>query len=114
MFSIMTAKLFAGLAVGLLVALLLLNYFRGNEIAGLKAELATERTALADCESARRVQNAAIAKAGEDAAQTRRDFLASVAAGNQAIRDAQGKVTVVRTSPRNNCPTPTVIRGADL
>jgi hypothetical protein len=116
-FTATTAKIFAALSVGLLIVLVIMFFqlwAKDGEIAGLRADVTAARTSLADCEAARRVQNAAIAAAGVEAERQRRAFADAVAAGNRLVRDAQGRVRIVRQSPRNGCPTPAVIRGADL
>jgi hypothetical protein len=116
-FSEASARAFAALAAALLIlAFILFLQLRGKdgEIATLMQAVETGRADLARCEAARAIQNAAIAQAGAEAERQRKSFADALAAGNRLVREARGRVTIVRRSPPNGCPTPPLIRGADL
>lgn len=110
-FAPLAIKIFAGVTVLLLVALgiayLLLSSAWGT--------IETQRTAIAECNAARAVQNEAIARAGQESQRQRQAFASALEAGQANIAAAQGRVTVIRQSARpNGCRTTPEILGAGL
>lgn len=110
LFTALSSKIFAALSVGLLIVLVILYY----QLKGANEEIDRQKRLVAECEAARRVQNAAIEAARAEGERQRQAFVEASERGLQLIRDAQGRVTVVRQTVRNGCPTPTVIMGAGL
>ena len=109
-FTILGAKLFAGLSALLLVVVIVLWWQNGN----LKDEIEEGRNKLAECEAARRVQNAAITAARQEGERARQEYAAARESGNRAIAEAAGQIRIVRQTARSGCPTPPQVMGADL
>lgn len=109
-FAPLAIKIFAGVTVALLVVIGVLWWQLGVKNDRIE-ELRQENAA---CEAARAVQNAAIERAGQEAAAQREAYTAALAAGQEQIAEAQGRVRVVRQTAPNNCATPAEIMGAGL
>jgi hypothetical protein len=109
-FTALTSKIFAGLAGVLLIAVLLLWWQNGN----LKDEIEAGRNALAECNAARAVQNAAIEAQRQEGERARTAFNEALASGQRELAEAAGRVRIVRQTAPNGCPTPPSIRGAGL
>lgn len=109
-FTVLGAKIFGGIAL----ALLLFAGIQQWRIGNLKAEIKVQRNLLAECNAARAVQNAAIERQRQEGERQRQAYAEAQERGQQIIRDAQPKITVVRQTPRNGCTTPQSIREAGL
>ena len=110
LFTALSSKIFAALSVGLLIVVVIL-YF---QLKSANEEIDRQKGLVAQCDAARRVQNAAIEAVRLEGERQRLAFAEANERGAQLIRDAEGKVTVVRSTVRNGCPTPAVIMGAGL
>ena len=109
-FSALTSKIFAGVSAFLLIALALSWWHIGN----LNDTIEAGRNELAQCNAARAEQNAAIARAGQEAERTRLAFTEASQRGAQGISQAQERVRVVRQTVNSGCRTPDVVMGAGL
>ena len=110
MFSVITSKIFAGTSLVLLLAAGGMWWYIGN----LNDTIEGQRNTIATLNAEKAVQNAAIARMGQEAERQRQAFDSAVEQGQQTIREAQGRVTVVRQTERNGCPTPPQIMGIGL
>lgn len=106
------ALLYVGGAVGgaLLIALAITGWLLHSAYGTIE----TQRNDLAACNAARAVQNAEIARAGEQTRAQQQAFSEAVQSGQTAIAEAQGRVRVVRQTANNGCPTPQAVREAGL
>lgn len=109
-FTVLGAKIFGGIALLLLIALIVSRIQLGNA----RDEIEDGRNKLAECNAARAVQNAAIERQRQEGDRQREAFNAAVASGQRAIAEAQGRVRIVRQTAPNGCATPQSIREAGL
>ncbi len=109
-FTALTSKIFASLAGGLLIVLVILWF----QLRGANAEVDRQKQAVQTCEAARAVQNEAIRAAQAEGEKARQAFTTAVESGQRAIAEAQGRVRVVRQTAPNGCATPSSIREAGL
>lgn len=109
-FAPLAVKILTGVAVALLVTVAILSWLLSNA----NGTIETQRTEIARLNAEAAVQNAAIARAGQESERQRQAFSEAVESGNAAIREAQTRVVTVRRTERNGCPTPPQIMGAGL